>query len=132
MIKIPENRESCDMTREERVDAIASVLLRGGEIRTELDGIHGYGKIERVTHADPNTGEEKEWYETRSAASRSGEGYERTSLFLPSESEVHDALEQFRAKGWHAYYDRELRRYRVCSVHFAVGGYADQFINWLF
>lgn len=131
MIDIPENKESCGMTRDERVDAIAGALLRGCEIRTSIDP-RGYGKIEHVTFTDPKTGEVKTWYESRSAASCSGDGYERISLFLPSESEVHEALEQFRAKGWHAYYDSELQHYRVCNVHFTVGGYADRFINWLF
>ncbi len=131
MIEIPENKESCNMTREERVDAIASVFLRGASVRTSLD-VYGYGKIEQVRHTNQRTGEVSVWFDTASRASQSGDGYEREELFLPSEGEVHDALEQFRVKGWHAYYDTELRYYRVCNVHFQAGEYADRFMNWLF
>lgn len=131
MIDIPENKESCDMTREERVDAIASALLRGANVRTSLDG-RGYGKIVLVRHTDPETGEVSQWYDTQTCASKSGDGYELVALFLPSFGEVNDALDQFRRKGWHAYYDRELRHYRVCNVHFSAGGYADRFMDWLF
>ena len=130
MIDIPENRESCNMTREERVDAIASALLRGASVRTSLDE-RGYGKIVLVRHTYPDGGV-CQWYDTETSASKSGDGYELEALFLPSAGEVNEALYQFRRKGWHAYYDSELRHYRVCNVHFSAGGYADKFMDWLF
>ena len=131
MIDIPENKESCNMTREERVDAIASVLLKGHAVRTTVDA-RGRGWIIKFVKMDPKDGEEKEWFDTETGCERPDPGCERIVMFLPVDSEVNDALEQFRQKGWHAYYDTELQYYRVCNVHFQVGGYADRFMNWLF
>ena len=131
MIDIPENKESCNMTREERVDAIASVLLKGHVVRTTIDE-HGRGRIMKFVKRNPKDGEEKEWFDTETGHERPDPDCEHIVMFLPVDSEVNDALDQFREKGWHAYYDTELQYYRVCNVHFQAGGYADRFMNWLF
>ena len=131
MVNIPQNDASGGLTREERIDIITKVLLGGEYVKTSLNQ-YGGGKIQRVTYHNPETKKDSVWYATVHMANCPDSRYTEEVLFLPAYDEVMDALKQFKAKGWHAYHDREMDEYKVCKEKHARGAYADQFTTWLF
>lgn len=131
MVNIPQNDASGGLTREERIDIITKVLLRGEYVKTSLNQ-YGGGKIRRVTYHNPETKKNSVWYDTVHMANCPDYRYTEEVLFLPSYDEVMAALEQFKAKGWHAYHDREMDEYKVCKEKYARGEYADRYTTWLF
>lgn len=131
MVNIPQNDVSGGLTREERIDIIVKVLLRGACVKTSLN-MYGGGKIQRVTYRDPKTKKDQVWYDTVSMANCPDYRYKEEVLFLPAYDEVMDALKQFEAKGWHAYHDYEMDYYGVCKEKYSRGEYADRYTAWLF
>lgn len=130
MIEIPNNNDGCELTRAERIDIIAQVMLRGCDVSSRINS-YGGGKIERLTYTDKD-GSTTQWYDVVSMAGCNDSRYGHEVLFLPSDSEINDALELFREKGWHAYYDSEMHRYGVSKELHSRGAYVDRFTHWMF
>ena len=131
MTQIPENTAEGSLTRAERIDIIVQTLLRGFEVCTSIN-LYGGGKIMRRTYRDPKTKKTSSWYETVDMANCPDTRYTEEVLFRPAYDEVMEALDQFKAKGWHAYHDREMDSYKVCIERYARGEYADRQTTWLF
>ena len=131
MVNIPQNDTSGGLTREERIDVIIRVLLNGSYVRTSLNQ-YGAGKIRRVTYKNPETKKCSVWYDTVRAANCPDDSCKEEVLFLPAHDEVMEALDQFKAKGWHAFHDYETDEYGVCREKYSRGEYADRQTAWLF
>lgn len=123
---ITDNRPG--ISRDKRIEIIARVLAGGGQVADALN-LYGGGKVcEKTMVVD---GEKSTYYTT------SNMGYEHNesgckALFLPSREEVLEALEAFREKGWHAYYDSEMHKYAVRPERIVRGEYAERFTHWIF
>ena len=131
MVNIPQNDTSGGLTREERIDIIIRVLLNGSYVKTSLSQ-YGAGKIRRVTYKNPETKKCSVWYDTVRAATCLDASGKEEVLFLPAHDEVMEALDQFKAKGWHAFHDYETDDYGVCREKHSRGEYADRQTAWLF
>lgn len=53
-------------------------------------------------------------------------------LFMPTDAEIWDALDEFKKKGWHAQYDSDVGYYIVFEGTRALGEYQARFTRNLF